>query len=184
LATICASIPPENNPGEQTGLIDDFFAVDAYGSVISPEVYKAFRRAGIAAPKVETVAGTVFQSGITSSLNSGEQTMARRRMADFIQDSAVGILLPYGKKIARESARNKCRSKWEGFLSGLQAIATPNKSRIAEFSVDDSVNAGNTTASLALGVYYLMTTVRTHPSMDFIVLQTEIGENAIITKTL
>jgi len=184
LTTLCASLPPEENPGQQTNLIDDFFAVDSYGAVVSPELYKAFRRAGLAAPKVETVAGTVFQSGITTSLNDGEQTMARRRFADFVQDSAIAIFLPYAKRLNKQSNRDKLLGKWNGFLSGLKSPLNAEKSRLYDYSTDDSVNAGNTPEVLALGVYYIVTKIRMHPSMDFIVLQTEIGENTVITKTL
>lgn len=184
LTTLCASLPPEENPGQQTGLIDDFFAVDSYGAVVSPELYKAFRRAGLAAPKVETVAGTVFQSGITTSLNDGEQTMARRRFADFIQDSAIAIFLPYAKRLNKQSNRDKLLGKWNGWLSNLKSPNNAEKSRLYDYSTDDSINAGNTSEVLALGVYYIVTKIKTHPSMDFIVLQTEIGENTVITRAL
>jgi hypothetical protein len=121
---------------------------------------------------------------VTSSLTSGEETIARRRVADFIQDSAIGIWLPYSKKIAREATRMRGLAKWNQFLAGLESVANPEKSRIHSWFTDDGVNAGNTNTTLALGVYYVLTKVKTHPSLDFIVLQTEIGENAIITKTL
>jgi hypothetical protein len=184
LCTLCARLPPEENPGQQTNLIDDFFAVNAYGASITIDTYKAFRRNGICAPRVDRVGGTIFQSGVTSSLISGEETIARRRMADFIQDSAIGIWLPYSKKIAREAVRMRALAKWNQFLAGLESAANPEKSRIHSWSTDDGVNAGNTNTTLALGVYYVLTKVKTHPSLDFIVLQTEIGENAIITKSL
>jgi len=184
LTTICATLPPEENPGQQTGLIDDFFAVDAAGSSISIDTYKAFRRNGICAPRIDRTAGTIFQSGVTSSLISGEENIARRRMADFIQDSAIGVFLPYCKRLNKESNRSKLLGKWNQFLSGLKSAENAEKSRIFDYSTDDGVNAGNTSATLALGVYYVLTKVKTHPSMDFIVLQTEIGENAIITRTL
>jgi hypothetical protein len=184
LCTLCARLPPEENPGQQTNLIDDFFAVNAYGESITIDTYKAFRRNGICAPRVDRTAGTIFQSGVTSSLISGEGTIARRRMADFIQDSAIGIWLPYSKKIAREAVRMRALAKWNQFLAGLESAQNPEKSRIHSWSTDDGINAGNTNTTLALGAYYVLTKVKTHPSLDFIVLQTEIGENAIITKTL
>lgn len=184
LCTLCASLPPEENPGQQTGLIDDFFAVNAYGASITIDTYKAFRRAGIAALRVDRVSGPIFQSGITTSLLSGEQTIARRRMADFIQDSAIGLFLPYSKRIARESVRNKLLGLWNQFLGGLESAKNPEKSRIYLWSTDDGINAGNIPSTLAMGVYYILTKVKTHPSLDFIVLQTEIGENAIITRAV
>ena len=184
LCTICATLPPEENPGQQTSLLGDYFAVDTGGYSLTIDTYKAFRRAGICAPRMDRVAGMIFQSGITTSLLSGEQTMARRKMADFIQDSSIGLFLPYVKRLARESTRNKLLGLWNQFLAGLESAQNPEKSRIQSWSTDDGVNAGNTSATLALGTYYILTKVKTHPSLDFIVLQTEIGENAIITRTL
>jgi hypothetical protein len=184
LTTLCASLPPEENPGQQTGLIDDFFEVNGYGNVLSIDTYKAFRRNGICAPRVDRSAGTIFQSGVTSSLTSGEETLVRRRMADFIQDSAIAIFMPYVKKIARETNRTKLLGKWNAFLASLESATAPEKSRIAGWSSDDGINAGNTADTLALGVYYILTKVRLHSSLDFLVLQTEIGENAVISRAL
>lgn len=184
LTTLCAMLPPEENIGQQTGLIDDFFAINTYGNRITMETYIALRRAGICAPRIDRVSGPIFQSAVTSSLQSGEQTMARRRMADYIQDSAIGVFLPYSKRLAKESTRNKALARWNQFLGGLESAKNPERSRIHSWLTDDSANAGNSPANLALGVYFIVTKVKTHPSMDFIVLQTEIGENAIITRTL
>lgn len=180
LTTLCALLAPEENPGQKTGLIDDFFAVDTGGEVLSIDSYKAFRREGVCVPRIDRASGTIFQSGVTSSLESGRKTMARRKMADFIQDTLTELLAPYVKKLSRQSRRDKVRAVIEQFLGGLQSPQNPEQSRIEAFRVDDSVNAGNTPAVLAQGVYYLQTVVRTYASLDDIVVQTEIGENAIV----
>lgn len=181
LTTLCATLAPEENPGQQTNLIDEFFEVDPSGEVLSLETYIAFRREGVCVPRVDRVAGTIFQSGVTSSLESGRKNMARRKMADFIQDTAGGLFMPFVKKLNKQSRRDKVRGIWEQFLAGLQSVNAPELARIEDFSVDDSENAGNTPEVLALGVYFLQTKVRTFSSMDFIVVQTEIGENAVIS---
>lgn len=180
LTTLCALLAPEENPGQQTGLIDDFFEVDSFGEVLDVDTYKAYRREGVAVPRVDRVSGTIFQSGLTSSLQSGRRTMARRKMADFIQDTATELLNPYVKRLSKQSRRTKVRAVWEQFLAALKSEQNPELSRIEDFSVDDSINAGNTPEVLAQGVYYLQTVVRTFASLDDIVVQTEIGENAIV----
>lgn len=182
LTTLCALLAPEENPGQQTGLIDDFFEVDSFGEVLDIETYKAYRREGVSVPRVDRVSGTIFQSGLTSSLLSGRRTMARRKMADFIQDTATELLNPYVKKLSKQSRRTKVRAVWEQFLAGLKSEQNPELARIEDFRVDDSVNAGNTPEVLAQGVYYLQTVVRTFASLDDIVVQTEIGENAIVVR--
>ena len=52
------------------------------------------------------------------------------------------------------------------------------------FSVDDSVNAGNTPAVLARGVYFLETKVRTLSSLDDIVVRLEVGEGVVTSVLL
>lgn len=182
LATVCATLAPELNPGQQTGLIDSFFeVVNPPGETIEIEAYKAFRRNGILAPRIDRTTGLVFQSGVTSSLESGRKTAARRKMADFIQDSLQVLIAPYIKLANTQLRRDKIRQIVESFLGGLQAPGNPQLQRIEGFLVDDSENAGNTDEQRALGIHRVAITVRTLASLDNIVLQTEIGENAIIT---
>lgn len=181
LTSICATLPPEENPGQQTGLIDDFFEVDSFGETLGIDAYKAYKRNGIAVPRRDRQSGMVFQSGDTSSLESGRRTMARRKMADFIQDTAAELFNPYVKRLNSQARRDKVRGIWEEWLGRLQSKTNPEAARIEAFSVDDSINAGNTPAVLALGVYNLHTTVRTLSSMEDIVVQTNIGESAVVS---
>lgn len=183
LATVCALLPPENNPGQATGLLEDFFEVDAFGEVLGIEAYKAYKAAGISVPRVDRQSGTVFQSGVTSSTDAARTTQARRKMADFIQDTAAEVLNPYSKQLNSQARRDLIRGVWEGFLAGLAAEQNPDLARIVSFNVDDSVNAGNTPSSLAKGIYYLETRVRTLSSLDDIVVRTEIGEG-VVTSTV
>lgn len=181
LTSVCAQLPPENNPGQSTSLIDDFFEVDSFGEVLDREAYQAWKANGIVAPRIDRQSGTVFQSGVTTSTNPSRATIARRKIADFIQDTAAELLNPYVKLVARQSRRDEVRGIWEGFLKGLESEQNPNLARIVAASVDDSVNAGNTPTVLAKGVYYLETRVRTLASLDDIVVRTEIGEGVVVS---
>jgi hypothetical protein len=178
LTTICATLAPEENPGQQTGLIDDFFDVDSGGETLEIEAYIAFKANGVEVPRLDRSSGMVFQSGVTSSLESGRTTAARRKMADFIQDSLARITKPYGKKLMRASRRDQCRGEVEGFYASLASTEAPEKARIDSFSVDDGINAGNSAQVLAQGIYYLASTVRTLSSFEVIVHRTSIGPNA------
>jgi hypothetical protein len=184
LTTICAMLAPEENPGQATGLIDDFFEVADDGEVLTIETYTAWKAAGICAPKVDFDTGPEYQSGVTSSLESGRTTIARRKMADFIQDSLVKIGKPFVKQLARQARRDKLRGRVDQFMGSLLSERDAELQRIAAFSVDDGPNAGNTADTLALGAYFIRTAVRTLSSLDSIVFQTEIGPNAVITTEL
>lgn len=184
LTTICAMLAPEENPGQASGLIDDFFQVATDGETLSIDTYKAWKAAGICAPRVDFDTGPEYQSGVTSSLESGRTDISRRKMADFIQDTAVTVGKPFCKLLSRQSRRDKLRGRWDSFLGGLESRKNPETSRIVGFVTDDGVNAGNTDAVLSSGVYFISTTVKTLASLDEIVFRTEIGPNAVISREL
>ncbi len=182
LTTVNAMLNPEENPGQATGLIDDFFEVATDGEVLSIDTYKSWKAAGISAPLIDPDTGTEFQSGVTSSLESGRTTQARRRMADFLQDTAVVVGKPFAKRLSRVSTRDKLLGRWNGFLSGLRSKGSPEQSRIVTFETNDDKNAGNSDSVLAAGVYFIDTKVKTLSSLDEIVFRTEIGPNAVISR--
>lgn len=178
LATLDARLPPEDNPGQETGLISNFFEIEAVGKNFGIEEYTALKRLGICAPRVDRVGGSIYQSGITSDLTPGLTTQARRKMADFIQDSLAERMIPFSKKLATEARKDSIRAIVEGFLGELQSPQNPELARIADFSVD--ARSGNTPETEARGVFVLIIRVRTLASLDAIVLQTEIGEGVIV----
>ncbi|NJN65013.1 MAG: hypothetical protein HC882_09150, partial [Acidobacteria bacterium] len=183
IATLCASLPPEENPAQDTeGLIDHCLAVEDVGVAMTIDVYKAFRAGGVCAPKIDIDSGPTFQSGVTSSLESGRTTMARRKMADFIQDSMAVIGKPYSKRLNRRTERDALFGRVDSFLAELRNVRDEKASRIDSYSLDDGSNV-NAPTSLALGIYKIRTVVRTYSSMDAIVFETEIGPNANPTTT-
>jgi hypothetical protein len=184
LTTICAMLPPEENPGQQTGLIDDFFEVDAGGEVLTMESYIAFKAAGVVVPRADRVSGMVFQSGETSSRETGRTEISRRKMADFIQDSIAEIGAPYAKRLNKQSRRDALRGRVDGFLAGLQSQQSPERARIGLYALDDSANAGNTAANLARNLYFLDVSANTLGSMNDIVFRTSIGPTAVTTTEL
>lgn len=181
LATVCALLPPENNPGQSTGLIEDFYEVDPFGETMDRQAYEAAKANGVVLPRIDRQSGTIFQSGVTTSTDPARVTMARRKISDFIQDTAAELFNPFAKQVNRQSKRDQIRGVWEGFLSGLKSENNPEQSRIEDFSVNDGVDVGNTPEVLAQGVYYLETRVRSLSSLDNIVVRTEIGEGVVIS---
>ncbi len=183
LSTLCAVLNPEENPGQATdGLIDQFFELEDIGRSLEIDDYIAFKAAGICAPIVDEDTGPEYQSGVTSSLVSGRETLARRKMADFIQDSMASLAKPFQKKLNRRSNRDAVTVRFDSFLSGLRSLTAPELQRIENFRIDDE--QGNTLDRLALGIGTWLTTVRTLSSLDAIVIRTEVGPNAIISTTL
>ena len=176
LASVNSLLNPEENPGRETDYLLQFFEVDAFGEAITQDTYKAFRREGICAPRVDRDSGMIFQSGVTSDLTAGRTNQARRKMADFIQDSLAVAVKPDTKKLNTQARRDGLRSIHESFLGGLLSAGNPELQRIEGFSISEEPN---TPELRAQGIHIIQTKVRTLASLDSIVLDTEIGEGVI-----
>ena len=181
LASINCQLPPEENPGQRTDLIAQFFDVEETASPLQMADYIALKAAGICAPRVDRVSGPIYQSGVTSvdpDNDPGLVTQARRKMADFIQDTLAQRMVPLSKKLNTAARRDAIRAIIDQFLSELQSSNAPDLQRIESYSVDEV--SGNTPEMSARGIFVVIIQVRTLSSLDAIVLQTEIGEGVTI----
>lgn len=180
VASVMSQLPPEENPGQLTtfltgvlGLVDEAINPDVQDLNIGD--YTTFKKNGIAAPRQSINTGTfLIQSGVTSvnpATNPNLKNIARRRMADFIQDTLALRMTAFGKQLNSKSKRTAILSEVRGFLQGLQ-----DDERIDSFSVV----IGSDADEIALGVYRLIIKVRTLSSLDSIVLETTIGESVQI----
>lgn len=182
MASVLSQLPPEENPGQLTpfmvGVNSVESSVNAQNLAIND--YTTLKAAGIAALRVDD--GTViFQSGVTSvdpGVFPNLKNIARRRMADFIQDTLARRLKGFGKKLSTVARRKAITSELREFLNGLLSKNNPSFQRIDGFSIDDVT--GNTATTLAQGLYRIILKVRTLASLDSIVLETTIGESVVI----
>lgn len=177
LASICSQLPPEENPAQETDFALNVASVERGNADVqsmTEDDYRAFKRLGICALRIdEGVAG--FQSGVTSvdrALHPGLVNIARRQMADYIQDSLARRLKPFAKKLATPRQRATVLGQIDTFLSGLQS-----DERIDSYRLD--AKTPNTPEKLAAGLFRVQVKVRTISSMDEIVLDTEIGESVV-----
>jgi len=182
-AALLSQLPPEENPAQQTSFLGGILDLEAGNADVqdmSIGDYKAFRAAGIAALHID--GGNAFiQSGVVAvdpSLYANIRNISRRRMADFIQDSLALVCLPFVKKLATKENRGLLVSVIRSFLKDLLSEDKPENQRIAAFTVDGI--SGNTPTSIAAGVYRITVEVKLLGSLDFIVLNTTIGESVEI----
>ena len=184
LAAVESNLPPERNPGQ---------SAEPVRTVLSPVLdfargtpnltiveYQVFRQYGVVGIRFDRVTGPVFQSGITTSLTTGEKNISRRRMADFIQDSIAQAINPFSKLPLNDSLRDTVVGQVGAFLSGLLSENNPAAQRIAGYQIDDT--SGNTPESEAAGIFVVIIRVRLTPTADFLVLQSEIGENVALVQ--
>jgi len=176
LAKISALLPPEENPGQQTGLIENFFAVEKLEAPLTAGDYRDLRANGICAPRRDPTAGSIYQSGVTTDLNKARSTQARRKVADFVQDTLARLLVKYSKKIATEARRDSVVGETDSFLGGLLSAEDPARQRIHSYIIDES---GNTPELEADGIFVLIVKVRSLSSLDAIEIRTEIGPGVV-----
>lgn len=184
LTSVCARLPSEENPGQLTTFTDAIIGLEPgteyTGWVIDD--YKQFKRNGICAVRMDEGIA-IFQSGVTSldpATYPAKLRISRRRMADEIQDSLTAISKKHGKKLSRKQRRQQLVIEYAEYLNGLLSKEDASKQRIASWTMDP--NRLNTLVSLAAGAYYIYVGVKTYPSLDSIVIQTNVGENVDISE--
>jgi len=182
MASILSQLPPEENPGQETPFAAGVNSLETSGVATALEItdYQNLKAAGIAGLRVDNGV-VIFQSGITSvdpTIFPNLKNIARRRMADFIQDTLARRLKGFGKKLSTNARRKAMTSEIRQFLGGLLSVSNPDSQRIAGFSINDK--DGNTPTTLAQGLYRIILRVRTLASLDSIVLETTIGESVTV----
>lgn len=186
VASLLSNLPPENNPGQASAPVPDILSPIIGLQRGAPNLdlaeYILLRQSGVAAPRIDATVGPILQSGITSSLVSGQKNISRRRMADFIQDSIARRIIFFVKQKLTQANQDAMTGEVQAFLAELLSEDNIAAQRIAGFTVD--AVSGNTAARLAKGIFTIIVKVRLLASADFIVLQTEIGENVFLQTDL
>jgi len=181
LVSLLSNLPPENNPGQSLEPVPSLLApvLGMQRGITRLELgdYVALKNRGVAALRMDRTVGPVLQSGITSSLVSGQRNIARRRMADFIEDSLAQRLVQYSKAMLTDANKDNALGEVDDFMASLLNLVNPARQRIKRYSVDDK--SGNTLESEAKGIYVIIVKARTLVSGDAIVVQAEIGENVL-----
>jgi len=182
VASLMSNLAPERNIGQGAAPVPAVLAavlgVQRGVVELNSNDYITMRSRGVAAMRMDrSIGGPVLQSGITTSLVSGQKNIARRRMADFIQDSSAKRLVFFSKLPATQANKDSSVAELDAFLRELLSENNAAAQRISSYSIDDT--SGNTPSLEARGIYVIIAKVRTLASLDFILLQTEIGEGVV-----
>lgn len=179
LAYIMSAINPEENDGQDTGLLGFIEGLEDTVAELNKDAYTALRTAGICAPRVNRQGTIVYQSDVTSSLTPGRTTIKRRKMSDYIQDSLADAAEPYAKKLATDSRRAGLESSYDSFLNSLLSPTNPQNQRIVAYGIQDT--SAENPELLADGILSHRVEVQMLPSIDNIIIDTQIGEGVIVT---
>jgi hypothetical protein len=185
LASVLSILPPERNPGQAgtpgSEVLSNVIAIQRGVSGLQQADYIQYRAKGIVALRNDRTAGFIFQSGVTTSLTSGQKNINRRRMADYIEDSLAQRYVQFSKQPLTNALKDTIVGETDAFLGGLLSVNNPPAQRINGYIIDDK--SGNTPNTEAQGIFVVIAKVRTTPTADFIVLQCEIGEAVKVTAT-
>jgi hypothetical protein len=184
MASILSNLASERNPGQATAPVPTCLAgvLDFQRGnlpAFTMTDYILFKQYGIAAIRFDRTAGKVFQSGITSSITSGQRNINRRRMADEVQDSLASIYEKFSKLPLTNQLKDSIDAETVAYLESLLSPGNPSSQRIEAYSVDSK--SGNTPALNEQGIYVVIVKVRMLATADDIVLQAEVGPTVTVT---
>ena len=181
IACLLSNLQPELNPGQAAAPVPTIFSpIIGYQRgtpTLDMNDYILFKQGGICALRMDRVVGPILQSGITTSLTTGELNINRRRMADFIQDSLAARYNQMSKMLWRQSIKDSILSETVAFFEDLLSENNPEAQRIESYAVDDQ--SPNTPALSAQGIWVVKSVVRMLPTLDVIVCQSQVGPDAI-----
>lgn len=182
LASVESNLSPNLNPAQSQPPVPTVLAPVLAFARGTPNLglaeYTTLRTYGVCGMRFDRVSGPGFQSGVTTSLVSGEKNIMRRRMADYIQDSLAQRLNQLCKLPMTQDLQDTIVGEISAFLLELQSPNQPSASKITDYAIDSK--GGNTPESLALGIFVVLVSVKLTPTADFIVLNTAIGESVEI----
>jgi len=153
---------------------------------LSRTAYIQLKDAGILAFEYDgDLGGHKIKSGIVTQIaNSSKVTVLRRRMADFLTNSAAKFLKNYQNAVNSKQNRSLVKGAFMQFIDSLERDGILPK--------DTDVNSGlaklvdveslNTDASIAAGFFKILWKQRIFSAMRYIVLQAEIGEGVTVTE--
>lgn len=181
LASLLSNLQPELNPGQAADpvprVMSSVLGYQRGCPTLDMSDYILFKQYGICAVRMDRVVGPIFQSGITTSLISGESNINRRRMADFIQDSLAARYNQMVKMLGRQSIKDSLLAETEAFLGDLLSENNPEAQRIESYLVDDK--SQNTPSLTAQGIWIIRSVVRTLQTLDTIVCDSTVASDAI-----
>lgn len=184
LVSVLSQLAPERNPGQMTepvpSALAGVLAMQRGVTDLQMSDYILMKDRGIAGLKIDVEKGAVIQSGVTTSRTAGEKNINRRRMADFIQDSVARRLVDFSKQPLTEDLKDGAENEVIAFFDELLSPDNKKAQRIDAYNVDGV--GGNSPELSAKGIHVIIGRVRTTPTADDIVFQTEIGEGVNITR--
>lgn len=151
---------------------------------LSRQDYIDLKNAGICAFENDSDLGIKPKSGIVTQIaNSSKVTILRRRMADYLTDSAAKFLKNYQNATNSKENRTAVKSAILNFVGTQEKLGVlPKDSEVQNGKaklVDTEVL--NSNLSIGQGFFYVKWLQRIFSSMRYIVIVAQIGETVVVT---
>jgi hypothetical protein len=146
--------------------------------------YINLKNAGICAFEQDADVGFKPKSGIVTQIADSSKVMIlRRRMADFLTNSAGGFLKNYQNAVNSANNRALVKGALLAFVQGLENDGIlPKDSDVKNGKAKlIDVESQNTNTTIAAGFFKILWRQRIFSSMRYIVLNAEIGEGVVVT---
>lgn len=181
-AVAVASVQPEESPGGAPGapFLRGINGLETSATRIQLESM----RAGGVTPFFMSGAlnGAILYDARTTSITPGREKVFRRRMTDFLLQSAAGFLEPYtGTKLDIDLSGRRLGPVTAAEIGGLEAFLEGLKQteRIRGYSVDPF--GGNLQGNIDAGQFVILMPVKLYSVQEEIILKATIGESVTIT---
>jgi hypothetical protein len=147
--------------------------------------YIQLKEAGVLAFQVDAEIGFKIRSGIVTQIADSSKVMIlRRRMADFLTQSAGRFLKNYQNAVNSKENRQLVKGALLTFVQSLENDGIlPRDAEVSSGSAKlIDVDSLNTDSSIASGRFQILWRQRIYSSMRFIILTAEIGESVVVTE--
>jgi fructose-specific component phosphotransferase system IIB-like protein len=183
-ASVLAQIGPHIDPATVDAVPLLAGATGLKYPALSRADYISLMAAGVSSFELDSDFGIKIKSGITTQIaDTAKVTVLRRRMADFLQDSAGRFLKTFQNKVNSRANRELAGAAIVGFVKNLQKDGVlPTDAELdgqGKVTLVD-VKSANSPTSLAEGKFIIKWKQRIYSSMRYIVLVAEIGESVIV----
>lgn len=152
---------------------------------ISRAQYILLKDAGISAFEFDADIGFKVKSGIVTQIaDSSKITVLRRRMADYLTNSAGRFLKNYQNAVNSKANRTAVKGAISAFVESQENLGIlPKDSEVKEGKAKlIDTEGANTDLSIGQGFFYVIWKQRIYSSMRYIVVKAQIGETVVVTE--
>jgi hypothetical protein len=160
VAILCSILPPERSPDQTAPPVDQILStvlgIQRGVPNLTMNDYIRMKAQGVAGVFIDPESGPELESGVTTSLTSGELFIDQVQFQDYCDANSAKALKPFKSLPVSQSMIDDAYSELDAFFQGLQG-QSPIEQRIKAYNIDDV--SGNTPTLAASDIFVFITNV-------------------------